>query len=1375
MVGAVYIEDDSGTDLRGDTFYVAFQGGSSTTTLSRVIIDGKQNGNPNQLGEPDVYFDTDAANNGQDGLGAGGASPFLFDSRSIGVTADQIKVSVVDGGTRIILDIEDFRAGDVLVFTIDVDQYFSNKPDDQVVSGIEFTGSSLSTVFQDPHYNFASATNPTNGVFQYDFAFGSDDVADTGLLSMLPSKEFRDASNGLASIENRTSGALEAINLTPKPISISGTVWHDRDLDLQRDLNEEGIAGTTLRLQMKNDQGQYVDVIRNGSAVTTTTDANGKYSFGTNLGLMPGTYRVVENQPTDFEFSVGAVTGTVAGSSVGSVVNENVLGEIVIPLGDQHAINYDFGEARAAKLCGFVYHDRDDDGIRDAGEEGLAGVEILITPIRSIGNQGAITVFTDSNGRYCVDGLAPGEYTVRQVVQPSGYVDGKDTAGNVDGTPVGTVVPPGDRITGIVLNSGAHGQEYNFGELQRGSLSGHVGISTPDGNCVRFGDPGYRPIPGVTIQLFDQQGTLIASTTTGADGGYTFGDLPPGTYTIVQVTPPSFPYLQGGVFVGLVDGAASGSVSAKDTISQIVVGPGDHGVKYDFCEKEPASISGYVYHDLDDDGNFEQGEPPIAGTRIELFDINGQKVAETITDGSGYYSFQNLYAGTYRIVETQPTGFTDGKDSLGTIAGVATGVVGNDQFASIAILGAQTGVNYNFGEIKLASISGMVKTDLNGNCVYEPGIGERPISGVLIELRDSQGNVVATTRTDASGMYRFEGLRPGTYSVFENHPNGYFQGGQKIGTLQGTTTKGPGSVLGTDLLGGIAITSGMQLVGYNFCEEPPASLSGYVFQDGAAVVSLDGKGFTPQQLASMRDGRFTPDDTPLAGVVLELRDGITGEPIMGSHATPGTYGSGPIRTTTDSRGFYIFTGLPAGNYAVFQVQPNGYLDHLDTPGTTLGVAINPSQGIDPSVLSTLSSGIDPKNDAILRIAVGVGQQSQLNNFSEVRVSTLPPPPPELPKNPLPPTIGPNPYLPDNPLGLYGQLPAGLRDLPRFGFDVTSENTWHLSVINGGVPRGNDDPTINTDERWNSASFLSRQQWLATNMNEGEWELGRSDGEGNRTADSRKVTFGSSTGIPVSGDFNGDGRDELAIFDAGRWYVDLNGNGRWDQEDLWAELGDAADRPVTGDWDGDGKDDIGIFGPIWPKDAEAIAADPGLPDADNRRLDFTRVEDPKNLPPRPEEATSGVRSLKLTADGREREDVIDHVFAYGSGGDIPITGDWNGDGIRTIGVFREGEWRLDLDGDGRFTSADGTFRFGQAGDLPVIGDWNGDGVEEIGVFRGGTWIIDTDGDRELTATDKVFEMGGEGDLPVTGDWDGDGIDDPGLYRARPDSTGQRRAG
>ncbi len=153
----------------------------------------------------------------------------------------------------------------------------------------------------------------------------------------------------------------------------------------------------------------------------------------------------------------------------------------------------------------------------------------------------------------------------------------------------------------------------------------------------------------------------------------------------------------------------------------------------------------------------------------------------------------------------------------------------------------------------------------------------------------------------------------------------------------------------------------------------------------------------------------------------------------------------------------------------------------------------------------------------------------------------------------------------------------------------------------------------------------------------------------------------------AGDFNGDGFDELAFYKDGEWFVDLNGNGMWDDGDIWLKMGDKGDQPVAGDWDGDGKDDVGIFGRKWAGDDRALAAEPGLPDPENRR----RVK-PKNVPPKVEEAPDEPRLMKQgKARGQGRSDLIDHVFRFGSDKDIAVTGDFNGDGISSIGVFREG--------------------------------------------------------------------------------------------------------
>lgn len=126
---------------------------------------------------------------------------------------------------------------------------------------------------------------------------------------------------------------------------------------------------------------------------------------------------------------------------------------------------------------------------------------------------------------------------------------------------------------------------------------------------------------------------------------------------------------------------------------------------------------------------------------------------------------------------------------------------------------------------------------------------------------------------------------------------------------------------------------------------------------------------------------------------------------------------------------------------------------------------------------------------------------------------------------------------------------------------------------------------------------------------------------------------------------------------------------------------------------------------------------------------------------------------------------DVSFKFGIAGDTPISGDWNGDGVTDIGVQRNDLFYLDLNGNHKWDSGvDAFFRFGNSGDKAVTGDWNGDGKTEIGVLRGSRWYLDLDGNRKWNAGDLSFNFGTAGDLPVSGDWNADGKTDVGVFRS-----------
>jgi beta-glucanase (GH16 family) len=122
---------------------------------------------------------------------------------------------------------------------------------------------------------------------------------------------------------------------------------------------------------------------------------------------------------------------------------------------------------------------------------------------------------------------------------------------------------------------------------------------------------------------------------------------------------------------------------------------------------------------------------------------------------------------------------------------------------------------------------------------------------------------------------------------------------------------------------------------------------------------------------------------------------------------------------------------------------------------------------------------------------------------------------------------------------------------------------------------------------------------------------------------------------------------------------------------------------------------------------------------------------------------------------------DIVVPFGSSGDQPIAGDWNGDGVDTIGVYRNGTFYLR--NSNTAGSPDLVFTLGNPGDVGIAGDWNGDGITTCGVFRPSNGIVYLRNSNTTGFADLSFVFGNAGDKPVAGDWNGDGIDTIGIYR------------
>src|SRR5207244_3685199 len=139
-----------------------------------------------------------------------------------------------------------------------------------------------------------------------------------------------------------------------------------------------------------------------------------------------------------------------------------------------------------------------------------------------------------------------------------------------------------------------------------------------------------------------------------------------------------------------------------------------------------------------------------------------------LSAADGSYSFQGLRPGIYNVSETQPSGYLQGHNNLGSEGGTLSA----DQFLGIFLPQSTAGANYDFGETLPASISGYVYVDNNNNSVKNSGEPPIPNTTIILTGKDDLGNPVSQTKlTGTDGSYSFQDLRPGTYTVAETQPS----------------------------------------------------------------------------------------------------------------------------------------------------------------------------------------------------------------------------------------------------------------------------------------------------------------------------------------------------------------------------------------------------------------------------------------------------------------------------------------------------------------------------------------------------------------------------------------------------------------------------
>ena len=632
---------------------------------------------------------------------------------------------------------------------------------------------------------------------------------------------------------------------------LAGKVYYDANDSSSYDNGEEGFKDITVELL-----GADGNVV-----ATTTTDADGNYSF---TRLPAGDYTVKVTK-------AGAIANLDQTEDPDST-KDNTSGTVTLNADNPVQENINFGYVKKHAISGTVYLDQNRDKTKNTGDLPQGGVTVKL-----VDASGAVvaTTTTDTDGNYSFTGLGDGTYTV--AVDKTGPLASteqtEDPSGNADSRSQAITFTRNDPdVTNV-----------NFGYAEDYTVSGTVYYDKDRSETLNNGEPGFD---GVTVNLLDEAGATVATTTTKADGTYSFAKLPAGKYT-VKVEPSDL--LKKLEQTEDPDGT-------KDHTSGVVQVSHDNPsvTNVNFGYATNYTIKGTIYRDADRSESLEDGEKLYEGVTVDLLDASGNVVATTTTDVKGAYAFTNLEEGTYKVRVRQEGPIAD---LVQTEDPDAT----KDNTSGDITLELNNPIkeNVNFGYISDNSIAGTVYRDDNRSGALNPG--EKGYPEQTVQLLDKDGAVVATTKTDANGAYSFDNLPDGTYSVRV----------VKDGVLTDLEQTGdPDSTLDNASEPITLNEANPTKKNVDFGYVPDYFITGTIYRDGN------------------RSGALDVGEKLYEGVTVQLRD---------------KDGNVVATTTTDADGTYSFDKLPAGTYSVTVVQdgPIASLEQTGDPDATKDNASEP--------------------------------------------------------------------------------------------------------------------------------------------------------------------------------------------------------------------------------------------------------------------------------------------------------------------------------------------------------------------------------------------------------------------------------------------------
>lgn len=422
---------------------------------------------------------------------------------------------------------------------------------------------STTTTAANGFYLFANV--PASGTEDYLVYIDGTQAALTGYTIFSNARVITDLSSG--------SAILSAdFGYQGTTYTIIDKLWFDVDADGLLDGGETGISLVTVDL---------LDSSMNGIA-TTITDASGNYTFS---GVAGG--------GADYYIRISDTNGKLTdyyGTTASAIAGEKQIINLTGNLNYTAAPNFGYGLKKT--IGSTVFSDIDGNGILDAGEPGISGVTVKLysdaVTIGIIDGGDAViaTLTTDANGIYLFTGLSDGNYIVSIEIPPAGY--------NYTGADSDPGTPGHQQAANITGGSSVLTKNFGYIAPVPRSVSGSIWQDTDGDGTIDASETGSG---SVTIDLM-QGGTVINTTTSAANGTYSFNNLVSGIYT-VKITDTN------GVLSGFTttyektEGTTS-PFNSQETVD--LSGGNQTGINFGYKQPTPTLVSLSSFRAYEDNG-----------------------------------------------------------------------------------------------------------------------------------------------------------------------------------------------------------------------------------------------------------------------------------------------------------------------------------------------------------------------------------------------------------------------------------------------------------------------------------------------------------------------------------------------------------------------------------------------------------------------------------------------------------------------------------------------------------------------------------------------------------------------------------------------------